>query len=460
MKQKSLNRIIVGGCLVAGCLIGSAGTHEDFYFWRLGHMDGPHVLSMALGISRDGMTAVGTTDVVGYMRAWRCDIEWAIATDDGLPPLYNELFVQEDIGCIAPSRPSAAFASSDMTYTPSGYDLPNLSLDWGGSMPVGSISIGRVCYGIEWLLPVLDSVDEGDYLTVPDFGGGLSDIALLDVTPDGIIAVGYGNNKRGQLAFRADLTDPLLPVVQPLTITDSVYTEQTLKWTVAEAVSIDGLVIAGYGGTKRGNRAFVTTVLDEATDPITLESVVLPNIDGGSWAEAYALTPDGLVIAGRSDSPKGPQACIWFKDYTTNTEGEWVVKGLGGLSKKKLNSIATGIVYRPGSPVGELLVVGYSQSILYDSEAFVWTGNPVLEDDEDDEIGYLYDLEYILTKTGAGEDSSMGSMWILNEATGVSCVDTETRIVGWGINPEGGGEAWLVTGFPYDELDLTHVEGE
>ena len=69
-------------------------------------------------------------------------------------------------------------------------------------------------------------------------------------------------------------------------------------------------------------------------------------------------------------------------------------------------------------------------------------------------IGYFYDLEYILTKTGAGEASLMGSSWILYEATGISAAGD--RIVGWGINPEGGVEAWLVTEFPYDELVFTH----
>ena len=95
-------------------------------------------------------------------------------------------------------------------------------------------------YAAQWLLPVLDSVDEGDYVTIPDFGGGISDMRAMDVSADGTIMVGYGNNKRGQIGFRADMTDPLLPVVKTLTITDSVYTAQTLKWTVAEAVSADG----------------------------------------------------------------------------------------------------------------------------------------------------------------------------------------------------------------------------
>jgi len=362
--------------------------------------------------------------------------------------------VQEDIGVIAPSQPSAAYASSDMTSDPTGYDLPNLQLDWGGSMPVGTIMGGTVSYSIEWLLPVLDQVDEGDFVMIPDFGGGAAEMVAKDVTADGLVMVGYGNNKNGPLAFHADMTDPLLPVVKTLTITDSVYTEQTLQWAVAEAVSASAetasgyLTIAGYGGTKTGSRAFVTQVLDASTDPITLLSVVLPNVDGGKFAEAYAMTPDGAIIAGRCHSPKGAQACIWFQDDTET----WVVKPLGGLSKKKFDATATGVAYRPGSLVGELIVVGTSKSILYPEEAFIWTGNAVLEDDG---IGYFYDLEYILTKTGVGELSGMGSEWILNEATGVSVGEDGTRIVGWGVNPEGGIEAWLVTGYPYDELVFT-----
>jgi uncharacterized membrane protein len=425
---------------------------DDFYFWRWGHMEGPHDSSKALGISRDGKTAVGATVVVDFTRAWRSDIDWAIATDDGVPPLYNELKVQEDIGIIAPSRPSAAYAASDMLYTPTGYDLPNLSLDWGGSTPVGTYTLGTVSYAVQWLLPVLDSVDEGDYVTIPDFGGGASDMAALDVSADGLIMVGYGNITRGPVAFRADTTvvdADGVPIPAQLVIQDAV-TLQTLQASSAQAVSADGLIIAGYGGTQTGNKAFVTTVVDASTDPITLLSVVLPKLGGGKWNEAYAMTPDGLYIAGRSDSPKGPQACIWFVDGTT---GEWVVKPLGGLSKKKLDSVATGIAYRVGAADGDLMVVGKSQSILYPSEAFVWAGNPTLEEEE---IGYMYDLEYILTKTGVGEASGMGSEWILNEATGVSAAGD--RIVGWGTNPEGGIEAWVVTGYPLDELEPLFIK--
>ena len=421
-----------------------------FYFWRLGHMDGPHDSSQALGISRDGKVAVGSTVVVEFTKAWRMDIDWALATDDGLPPLYNELQVQENIGG------EAAFAASDMTVFNCPYDKLAENLDWCGSLPVGTLTTGTVSYAAEWLWAYDPEAADPNYLAIPDFGGGISDMVANDVSPDGTIIVGTGNVKTGMVGWRADTTvvdEEGVPIPMQLTITDTFYTEQTLQGSSAQAVSADGLTIAGFGETKRGNKAFVTTVLDATTDPITLESYVLPAIAGGKWSEAYAMTPDGLYIAGRSDSPKGPQACIWFQgdDPSTPEAETWVVKGLGGLSKKKYDSRATGIVQRPGAVDGELMVVGYSKSILYPSEAFVWSGNPVLEDDE---IGYMYDLEYILIKTGAGEASGMGSSWILNQATGVALNDDLTaRIVGWGVNPEGGIEAWLAGEFPYGELE-------
>jgi hypothetical protein len=452
--------LIVGACAVL-ILAGTPGWAQDaaFYFWRWGHMEGPHDSSKTLGISDDGKTAVGATVVVDFKRAWRSDIDWAIATDDGVPPLFNELKVQEDIGIIAPSQPSAAYASSNMLYVPT-YDLSALQLDWGGSRPVGTIMGGTVSYGIEWLAPVLDGWTTDEFVKIPDFGGGASLMEMTDVSADGLIVVGYGSNRKGPVAFRADMIDPLLPVVRPLTITDTVYTLQTLKWSVAEARAVDSAgreFIAGYGGTKTGNRAFVTEVLDPATDPITLQSVVLPLLGGGKWSEAYAMAvnpvDERLIVAGRSDSSRGPQACIWWLDSST---GLWVVKGLGGLSSRKYDSVATGVVWRPGSDAGELLVVGRSESILYPSEAMIWAGNPVVEDDG---IGYIYDLEYILIKTGAAELSQCGSEWILNEATEVALNSDdpeEARIVGWGTNPEGGIEAYVVTGFPYMVPVFTH----
>lgn len=430
-----------------------------FYFWRLGHMDGPHDSSQALGISRDAKVAVGSTVVVEFNKAWRMDIDWALATDDALPPLYNELQVQENVGG------EAAYAASNMTVSTCGYDKVAGILDWCGSLPVGTQMTGTVSYAAEWLWAYDPEAVDPNYLAIPDFGGGISDMVANDVSVDGLILVGTGNVKTGPVGFWADtlvVDESGVPVPKQLTITD-LYTAQTLQTSSAQAVSADGMIIAGFGGTSTGSKAFVAYVVDASTDPITLTSYILPALDGGKWSEAHAMTPDGMYIAGRSDSPKGPQACIWFQgdDPATPELETWVVKGLGGLSKKKYDSVATGIVQRPGAPDGELLVVGKSKSILYPSEAFVWSGNPILDENVMDEgvPGYLYDLEYILIKTGAGEASGMGSSWILNEATGIALNDDLTaRIVGWGINPEGGVEAWLACEFPYEALEPLFVK--
>ena len=487
----------------------SATPIDGYYFWRLGHMDGPHDMSMALGISRDGKVAVGTTDVVDKWKAFRIDIDWAISTGDGVAPLYNELQVQENIGN------GEAYAASDMdglyvdeTEVLCDYDKVNPedissvdNLVWCGSQPVGTLTKGTVSYAAEWLFafdPEATEEDPVNYVGIPDFGGGISDMVANDVSADGTIIVGTGNVKKGLVAFLADWTTATVDpetgetILEPLQLTITEATEedpegQTLQTSSAEAVSmtvVDGaavIYIAGYGATKRGNNAFFTIfegteVVDEEEVAI-LSSTILPAIAGGKFAEAYAMTvtDEGFIyIAGRSDSPKGPQACIWFEgdDPITEEIETWLVKGLGGLSKKKYDSVATGIVYRPGSTAGDLMVVGTSKSILYPSEAFVWTGNPVLEPDApeggyilpdgntSEYIGYMYDLEKILIKTGAGEASGLGSAWILNEGTGVALSDVtndgdtgpSARIVGWGTNPEGGGEAWLVTNFPYDDL--------
>jgi hypothetical protein len=476
---------------------------DGYYFWRLGHMDGPHDSSKALGISRDGKVAVGSTVVVDFIKAWRMDVDWAISTGDGIAPLYNELQVQEGIGG------EAAFAASNQTVDPCPYDKvdPETSgsvdyFDWCGSLPVGTLTTGTVSYAAEWLgyedPGLVEDVDPL-YLAIPDFGGGISDMVATDVSADGTLFVGTGNVKTGPVAFLADTVTMATVdettgeiIVEPvqLTITEATDTEegQTLQTSTAQAVhlfaepSADGALalIAGYGGTKTGNKAFVTayagTELDaDGNASAILTSTILPTIPGGKYAEAYAMTvtDEGVIyIAGRSDSPKGPQACIWFEGddpTTTDVVETWVVKGIGGLSKKKYDSVANGIVYRPGSTAGDLMVIGKSQSILYPSEAFVWTGNPVLEPDgpytlpdggESEYIGYMYDLEKILTKTGAAEASGLGSAWILYDATGVALSDVvntgetgaSARIVGWGTNPEGGVEAWLVTNYPYDDL--------
>ena len=239
---------------------------DGYYFWRLGHMDGPHDMSMALGISRDGKVAVGTTDVVDKWKAFRIDIDWAISTGDGIAPLYNELQVQEGIGL------GAAYAASDKdgldndgNAVDCDYDKVDTEFNsrtdnfvWCGSQPVGTLMKGTVSYAAEWLfalVPEEEATDEDplNYLGIPDFGGGLSDMAANDVSADGTIIVGTGNVKTGPVAFLADMTTATVDpetgetVVVPvqLIITEATETEegQTLQ-TSSAAGRVRGRVAA------------------------------------------------------------------------------------------------------------------------------------------------------------------------------------------------------------------------
>lgn len=236
-------------------LLGATGAvgwaqDEDVHFWRLRHMDGPHDSSKAQGESRDGKVAVGSTLDVDFQRARSLDIDRGIATDDGLPPLFNELQAQEDIGTVVLSPMSTADAASDVTCISHIYDKSSndsLKLGWCGSTPVGSLGVGTVSYAAQWLLPASDSLDEGEYCTIPDFGGGLPEMQAVDVSAEGSIIAGYGNTERGLRGRRADTAvvgeDEVSIPVQLETRNDP--TEQTLRSSSAQAVSADGTIIDG-----------------------------------------------------------------------------------------------------------------------------------------------------------------------------------------------------------------------
>ena len=140
------------------------------------------------------------------------------------------------------------------------------------------------------------------------------------------------------------------------------------------------------------------------------------------------VTDEGVIyIAGRSDSPKGPQACIWFQgdDPDTPEVETWVVKGTGRALQEERGQrghrhrlparIDGGRPDRRGLQPDHPLPLG---GLCLDRQPGARGGPNPADGDVNEYIGYIYDLEYILIKTGAGEASLMGSSWILNEATG------------------------------------------
>jgi len=96
-------------------------------------------------------TAVGSTLVVDFWRAWRCDIDGRFHRR-GVPPLFNELKVRRTwVSSPPPNQRSIRLVGYDAT--PQLTTCPSPKPGLGGSKPVGTSWRNRVL-SIEWLLPV------------------------------------------------------------------------------------------------------------------------------------------------------------------------------------------------------------------------------------------------------------------------------------------------------------------
>ena len=173
--------------------------------------------------------------------------------------------------------------------------------------------------------------------------------------------------------------------------------------SLAFAASGDGSVIAG----RSGGRAFRWTA---ATGMLDLGGVV----GGTGSGEASGINAAGTVIVGRGGTSAGTEAFRW--------EAATGAVGLGDLPGGTYFSSANGV-----SDDGDV-IVGYANYNLGVSDAFLWT--PTLG------MVNLQDHLVALGVTGL-------SGWSLRRAEAVS--DDGTTIVGWGYNPSGSIEAFLVT---------------
>jgi uncharacterized membrane protein len=131
---------------------------------------------------------------------------------------------------------------------------------------------------------------------------------------------------------------------------------------------------------------------------------------GASYA--FGISDDGLTVVGQGQTGSGPQAYRW----TQATGVLW----LGDLPGDNFESVAY-----DASADGSI-IVGLSRSYL-GQEAFIWDASHGMRNLRD----LLID-EYGVDLNG----------WILQSATSVSA--DGMSIVGFGINPRGNTEAWLV----------------
>jgi probable HAF family extracellular repeat protein len=147
-------------------------------------------------------------------------------------------------------------------------------------------------------------------------------------------------------------------------------------------------------------------------------------LPGGVNSEANAVSADGTVIVGGSESTAGWQACRWKNG---------AIAGLGSLPGYT-NRITAFAVSSDGS-----VIVGGRDSAT-DSAAFIW-----------DSAHGLRNLQSVLAGT-YGLDLTG---WSLKKAAGISA-DGNT-IVGYGTDPAGKTEAWLAVVAEPTPLVLTNA---
>lgn len=241
----------------------------------------------------------------------------------------------------------------------------------------------------------------GTAISIGDLPGGDSHSYAGAISANGGAIVGAGTTASGMEAFRWTESAGMVGLGRLAGGTNS----------EATGVSGDGAVVVGYSSTGAGDRAF------RWTEGGGLQSLGVPL--GWSFSIAQAISDDASTVIGWGSSPSGPQAFRW-------TQGGGMV-ALGDLAGGSFNSSAIDL-----SADGSV-IVGYSSSSsghpTNGLEASIWTATYGLRSVKDVLVN-----DYGITAVNG---------WTLTSATGVSA--DGLTIVGEGINPSGGTEAWIAT---------------
>ncbi|MEN6386953.1 MAG: PEP-CTERM sorting domain-containing protein [Phycisphaerales bacterium] len=237
--------------------------------------------------------------------------------------------------------------------------------------------------------------------TYPDSSESSSSIAC-DISFDGTIVAGtaaHGTSYNNLEAFRWTAEEGITGLGFLPNRPDNL---QYGPESRAKAISYDGSVIAGCSNFQ----AFRWTT--------ETGMVGIGDLQGGDF-DSYAedISADGSVIIGTGTSDLGAEAFRWTQ--------ETGIVGLGDFEGGDFESHAYA-VSADGS-----IIIGTSVTD-FDYEAFYWTA----------ETGMLK-LKDLLTEKYALDLSG----WRLTDAYGISA--DGTKIVGYGFNPQGFEEGWIVT---------------
>ena len=217
------------------------------------------------------------------------------------------------------------------------------------------------------------------------------------VSNGGSVVVGLGWDDCDATGFRWDATNGMVSL-------------GSLGGNASRAndVNADGSVIVGWDDAADGSRRGARWVNG-------VESLLSPT--GVFLGGAEAVTPNGSSIVGGNAGPLGNQAYRWKEKKGAELLGK--LPGGGGLAG------ATAFAVTDNGKV----VVGASGAAARD--AFVWTKA----------TGMFNFQDYLV---GLGVTGLNG--WRLDTALAVS--SDGTKIAGWGINPDGHVQSWLVDNLP------------
>ena len=260
----------------------------------------------------------------------------------------------------------------------------------------GSVAVGWIWDRATATVEAFRWTAAGGAVGLGDLPGGTFESYANDVSADGDVIVGQGQSNSGYEAMRWSEAGGMVGLGDlPGGITHS----------AAFGVSRDGSVVVGEANSASGHEAFLWT---SGTGMIGLG-----DLPGGTFdSHAEDVLADGNVVVGYGNSGLGREAFRW-------TLGGGMV-GLDDLPGGTFDSAAWG-----GTADGSIIVGSGNTGI--GREAFIW-----------DSANGMRNLKNVLTSE-RGVDLAG---WTLTYALAMS--PTGDAIVGWGLNPSGQQEAWLV----------------
>ncbi|GBF80883.1 PEP-CTERM sorting domain-containing protein [Aphanothece sacrum] len=327
MSKKSLFQFTV---IIAGAVFGGfngATPAMAAFFTGLGDLPGGAFSSGALAVSADGSVVVGSgVTPVGENEAFRWTAESGLV---GLGDLPGGNFISTSFGVSADGSVIAGVGSSVSSSTDNGSFPPLEAFRWtaetglvplgdlpGGNFfsfsfkvsPDGSVIVGQSssASGLEAFRWTADTGIVG----LGDLPGGLFNSVATSTSNDGSIIVGSGSSNNGVEAFiwRADTG---LVGLGDLAGGDF--------FSRATDISTDGSIIVGRSSSANSSAGGLPISDTSGTEAFIWSAdtglVGLGDLPGGNFfSRSFAVSGDGSIVIGQSESDLGIEPFIWDKN--------------------------------------------------------------------------------------------------------------------------------------------------